>query len=141
MPRRLGISSEVTASVVEDWIKETPVDIRRARLMAHARDEEILVDIAAVMTGGAGNAHTARRLSKDDRGIEKHIAVGHKRQVRLRNTPFLEIERQQGQGVLVIQVRARGQPGGNADSFGHLGGWYRCQGDRRCIAVGLKNWP
>ena len=69
--------NRIVAPVIEDRVEEGAVHVNRARLMAGARNEKTLVDVRAVVTGRAGDPETLRRIAKDLRAVEQHVAIGH----------------------------------------------------------------
>ena len=104
-----GDVNRIIAPVIEDRVEEGAIDIDRAWLMARTRNEKPLVNVRAVVTGRTSNPEVLRRIAKDLRAVEQHVAIGHQRQVGLVDALLLEIEDEARQRILIEDVRPRRQ--------------------------------
>ena len=84
-------------------------------MRADAGDEETLIDVASVVAGGAGEAEAPGGIAEDLGAVEQHVAIGHQEQVAFVDTLLLEIEHQPWQRVLIVEIAAGRQPGGEVD--------------------------
>ena len=127
----------IIAPVVEHRVEERAVNIHRAGLVAGAGDEEPLVDVGPVVTGGAGDSEFPRRAAENLGAVKQHVAIGDQRQIGLVDALFLEVQHQFRQRILIEDIRTGGQRVGDVNIGAATGNGFRdgAQPGARCEAV------